>query len=71
MKDASNVALFEYSDPDGTWTTQDVVKAYLSSIGIDTKVQTWVCQAGVAIKEANKRGESASIRESDYIPAIW
>lgn len=54
----SKAALHEYSQ--GTWTTQDVVKHYLATLGIDTKVQTWVYQAGRSTKN------NVLVNKSDY-----
>ena len=63
MESAAKGAAYEYGNKN--WDTQAQVKYYLGTLGIDAKVQTWVCHAGKKIR----KGET--VTDSDYIPSLW
>ena len=63
MSSGTNAGLHEYSN--GTWSSQATLKYYLSSIGVNVKVQDKVCKAGVSLKK------NEDVSEKDYLPEIW
>ncbi|EJK52081.1 hypothetical protein THAOC_28686 [Thalassiosira oceanica] len=65
MENGVKAALYEYSNK--SWSTQAILKYYLSSLGIDTKVQTWVANAAMAMR----RSGGVQVSEHLYIPKIW
>ena len=66
MESGVKAAVYEYANQ--SWPTQAVLKYYLSTLGINTEVQTWAAKAGVAMKRSDSGDQ---VCESEYIPKIW